>query len=153
MKIKHKKIKLRKSKSKFRIQKRKKYQTRKTKRTNIYKFIRIIKLIILLISIIIIIISNHLNNKNGLYINGYNITSEKWIIMTASNQPTNDIINLERKINQEKIVVIGNNMTIDSNWDIFKNSKKLIYLSINAQKKLNYNILKFLNDDSYYRKN
>ena len=67
----------------------------------------------MLISVILIIISTPFNNKNDLYINGYNITSDKWIVITASNPPTNDIINLEREINQEKIVVIGNKKTID----------------------------------------
>ena len=101
----------------------------------------------------LIIISNQFNNGNNLYINKYNITSDKWIIMTASNPPSKYIINLEREIKYNKIVVIGNNKTIDSNWDIFANSNKLIYLSKKDQKKLGYNILKFLNDDSYYRKN
>ena len=145
------KIKLRKAKN--HVQKRKKYRITQKKGKNKSYFNIVIKLIILLISIILIIISTPFNNKNDLYINVYNITSDKWIVITASNPPTNDIINLEREINHEKIVVIGNKKTIDSNWDIFKNSIKLIYLSIKDQKKLGYHILKFLNDDSYYRKN
>ena len=147
MKKKYIKIKLRKSKS--HVSKRKKYRIRQKKGKNKSYLNIVIKLIILLISIILIIISTPFNNKNDLYINGYNITSDKWIVITVSNPPTNDIINLEREINHEKIVVIGNKKTIDSNWDIFKNSIKLIYLSIKDQKKLGYHILKFLNDDSY----
>ena len=140
-------------KNKFYFRKRRKSRIKGKKRTKKNKFKLVIKLIILLISIILINISNTINNENNLYINEYNITSDKWIIMTVFNRPTKYIINLEKTIKNEKIVVIGNNKTIDSKWDIFKNSNNLIYLSIKVQKKLGYKILKFISDDSYYRKN
>ena len=73
--------------------------------------------------------------------------------MTAFNSPSESIINLEKNINNWKIVVIGNNKTINSDWNIFINSNKLIYLSIEAQNKFGYKILKYLNENSYSRKN
>ena len=73
--------------------------------------------------------------------------------MIAFNSPSDSIINLEQYLNNWKIVVIGTIKTIDSNWDIFNNSNKLFYLSIKAQNKLGYNILNYLPDDSYTRKN
>ena len=96
--------------------------------------------------------SNNIINKNKL-IKEDNITSDKWIVMIAFNPPSDSILYLEQNIDNWKIVVIGNIKTNDSNWDIFKNSNKLIYLSIKDQNKLGYNILKFLPDDSYTRKN
>ena len=110
---------------------------------------KIIKFIILicLSKIITKIISfNNINHKT-------NIFSEKWLIMTAFNPPTETIIQIEQKIENWKILIIGNNNTNDTKWDIFHNSTKLIYLSINAQNKLGYNILRFLKNDSYCRKN
>ena len=83
----------------------------------------------------------------------YDIYSEKWIIINAFNPPSKTIIDLENMIDKWKIIVIGNNKTNNSNWDMFKNSTKLIYLSIKDQNLLGYNILKFLNVDSYCRKN
>ena len=118
------------------------------------RIIFIIKLMFFSLSILFIaLISFDFNNNNNLYVDEYNIASDKWFVMTCSNPPTKSIINLENKMKKWKIVVIGNNKTIDSNWEIFKNSNKLIYLSIDAQNKLRYKILKYLNNDSYCRKN
>ena len=146
------------AKKKLRVKKNliKKNVKKSWRKTNIKinknKFIESFKFIIIIILITFSLLFSF-NNKNYFYLDAYNITSDKWIVMTTSNSPTNDIINLEMKINNWKIVVIGNNNTIDSDWDIFKKSIKLIYLSIKEQKKLGYNILKFLNPGSYCRKN
>ena len=114
-------------------------------------FIKCLALILLFI-LISKSINNNIFNTNSLS-NTYNITSDNWIVMTAFNSPSDSIINLEKNIYNWKIVVIGNNRTIDSNWNIFNNSIKLIYLSIEEQNKLGYNILKYFNENSYCRKN
>ena len=81
-----------------------------------------------------------------------NLSSDKWIVLTAFNSPSSFMIQLEKIIKDYKIVVIGNNETNDIEWNIFKSSKSLFYLSIHEQKYLNYNILKYLKQVSYYRK-
>jgi len=106
----------------------------------------------------ILIINNQKNNhaifkSNNSYIRYSNIYSDKWIVITTFNPPSDSIINLEKNINNWKIVVIGNRKTNDSNWNIFINSSKLIYLSIEEQNKLGYKILKYIKEDSFYRKN
>ena len=127
---------------------------------SIYKFLKVsIKLILLISSIKLIEIksSNNIyfnnNKKIHQYIDTYHISSKRWIVMNAINPPSDSIINLENNLKKWKIVVIGNIKTIDSNWDIFNNSNNLVYLSLKAQKQLGYNIIKFLKDDSYARKN
>ena len=81
-----------------------------------------------------------------------NLSSDKWIVLTAFNSPSSFMIQLEKIVKDYKIVVIGNNETNDIEWNIFKSSKSLFYLSIHEQKYLNYNILKYLKQVSYYRK-
>ena len=97
-----------------------------------FKFLGLILIMILILKFFRN--NNNIINKNKL-INIYNITSDKWIVMTAFNPPSDSIINLEQNIYNWKIIVIGNIKTIDSNWDIFNNSNKLIYLSIKEQNK------------------
>ena len=77
---------------------------------------------------------------------------DKWIVIIAFNPPTSFLINLEKKIEDWKIVVIGNNQTEDLHWNIFNSSTKLFYLSFEDQKCLNYNIISYLKPNSYYRK-
>ena len=77
---------------------------------------------------------------------------DKWIVIVAFNPPTSFLINLEKKIEDWKIVVIGNNQTEDLHWNIFNSSTKLFYLSFEDQKCLNYNIISYLKPNSYYRK-
>ena len=117
------------------------------------KFNIIIKYLFFIFFLSFIILSITFNNENILYATDFNITSDKWIVMTVSNPPTETIKNLEKKIKQWKIVVICNNVTIESNWDLFKSSNNLIFLPIIAQNKLGYNLLKYLNYNSYCRKN
>ena len=81
-----------------------------------------------------------------------NFNSNNWIVLTAFNPPSSFIINLIEKLEKWKIVVIGNNETNDNKWNIFKSSNKLVYLSNDAQKNLNYSILKYLKHNSYFRK-
>jgi hypothetical protein len=146
-----------------------KYQKIKTnKEKSLISFLKISIKYILIALVILIVIKfalsktlfskNRMNNNNGnkehKYFDDYNITSDKWIVMTVFNHPTNLIINLEKNIaNNWKIVVIGNVKTDDSKWDIFKNSNNLIYLSLKDQNKLGYNILQYLGENSYNRKN
>lgn len=91
---------------------------------------------------------NGIFNKTMLINNTYN----KWIVITTFNPPSSSIINLEKIIDDWKIVVIGNNETNEIKWNIFKFSTKLFYLSLYEQNYLNYNITNYLNPNSYYRK-
>ena len=111
----------------------------------------------LFVLIILIVINSKINHpifkSNNSYIGYSNISSNKWIVIMAFNPPSDSIINLANNINNWKIVVIGNSKTTDSNWNIFINSSNLIYLSIEEQNKLGYKILKYLDEDTLYRKN
>ena len=125
-----------------------------SKKYNLYDFVTIpLKIIFFIFTIILIVLISRYNKYKQRFIDEYNIVSEKWIVMIAFNPPDKAIIDLERKIKDWKIVVMGTNKTNDSNWDIFKNSNKLIYLSIKEQNKLGYKILNYLDEDSYCRKN
>lgn len=113
-----------------------------------YKHNSLIKCIMLILLLILICTTFELNINNK-----YKITSDKWIVMTAFNPPSGSIINLEKNINNWKIVVIGTEKTDNTSWNIFSNSNKLIYLPIKEQNELKYKILKYLDNDSYCRKN
>ena len=111
----------------------------------------------IIILFLLIAINSKINHPifigNNSYIDYSNNSSDRWIVMNAFNPPSESIINLEKSINNWKIIVIGNSKTEDSYWNIFIRSRKLIYLSIEEQNKLGYKILKFLKNDSYCRKN
>lgn len=116
--------------------------------------------------IIILLIFLFLNNDHQFLINinyieknnektyrlKHKIQFDKWIVITAFKPPSEFIINLEKNITDWKIVVIGNNKTNDIKWNIFKNSKILYYISINEQYNLNYKVLEYLKENSYFRK-
>ena len=78
--------------------------------------------------------------------------SNKWIVMTALKPPSPFIINLTKEIGEWKIVVVGINETNDIKWNIFNSSNRLVYLSTEIQKHLNYLILRYLKPNTYYRK-
>jgi len=78
--------------------------------------------------------------------------SNKWIVMTALKPPSPFIINLTKEIGEWKIVVVGINETNDIKWNIFNSSNRLVYLSTDIQKHLNYLILRYLKPNTYYRK-
>ena len=137
---KYKKIKIeknnnKKQKNKFLTKKHLRYKYKKLKEKRIRKqLIRkidklIIKCIIQIILFILIIIISKIKQpifvRKNSYKDNYNIISDKWIVMTAFNSPSESIINLEKNINNWKIVVIGNNKTINSDWNIFINSNNL----------------------------
>ena len=143
-------------KKKINKRKKKKYSSKTKIGNDLNIIIIIIKCIFFILSISLIV--SNIGKKNKIIekydkYNLYDIYSDKWIIINANNPPTDTIKNLEKIIENWKIVVIGNSKTINSNWDIFQNSTKLIYLSLKDQKKLRYKILNFLNDDSSCRKN
>ena len=124
-------------------------QNIKVKKINTKKINKLIIKNISLFVLFILIINNQKNNhsifkRNNSYISYSNIYSDKWIVLTTFNPPSDSIINLEKNINNWKIVVIGNRKMNDSNWNIFINSSKLIYLSIEEQNKLGYKILKYI---------
>jgi hypothetical protein len=60
--------------------------------------------------------------------NDKRIKCDKWIVITAFNPPSPFIIDLEKVVEDWKIVVIGNNETNDIQWDKFMSSNKLFYL-------------------------
>ena len=72
--------------------------------------------------------------------------------MSAFNPPSLFIIILEKIIEGWKIVVIGSNNINDKKWGIFSDSEKLIYLSIETQNCLKYNITNYLKANSSLRK-
>ena len=120
-------------KVKFNSKSKKKYKKITLKNENLIKYffkipIKLILLIILSISLTKLISMDFSNNtftiekQIHIYNDTYNINSKRWIVMTAINPPSDSIINLEKQLKKWKIVVIGNIKTIDSNWDIFKNS-------------------------------
>jgi len=76
----------------------------------------------------------------------------KWIVLNVFNPPSSFIINLEKIIKDWKIVIIGNNNTNDKKWQIFNDSERLIYLSIEIQNCLKYNLTKYLKVNSSFRK-
>ena len=122
-----------------------------------YKFKVIKKIKQLFINVLLISIFSNtyiifLRNKGYNKENKKSLILDKWIVITAFNPPSSFIINLEKKIEDWKIVVIGNNETNDIKWNIFKSSDKLFYLSLEDQIDLNYNIIKYLKQNSYYRK-
>ena len=120
--------------------------------------------LIIIIVLLIFILSNPYNIffRNRIFSSNYklqnqdfsnkNIKSDKWIVATVFNKPSLFFIQLEKNIIGYKIVIVGNNETNDMEWNIFKSSEKLFYLSTSDQKNLKYNILKFLKSNSYYRK-
>ena len=118
-----------------------------------------IKYVLLVFSILII--SNFIkfnNNEEKLeikneYNNKYNIFSDKWIIMNAINPPSDLIKYLEENITNWKIAVLGNIKTPNCDWFYFNNSNNLIYLSLQEQKNLGYNIIEYMDDNSYKRNN
>ena len=76
--------------------------------------------------------------------------------MTVFNSPNISILNILnklKKLNTWKIVIISNNKSIDHIWKNLRYNNELAYLSIKDQKYLGYNIIKYLNHNSYSRKN
>ena len=81
------------------------------------------------------------------------IISEKWVVVTTINAPTDSIKKLTELPEPWKIVVIGDKKSKNEEWNIYTNSNKLVYLSVQSQLKLNYKILKYIPYNSYTRKN
>ena len=98
-------------------------------------------------------ISSQINASNIAKNNLTKFNSSKWIVMTTINSPKRNLNKLLKAPSPWKIVVIGDNKTNNSEWQKFKNSTKMIYLSIEDQLKLGYNITKFIPLNSYTRKN
>ena len=105
---------------------------------------------LIIINLLLILKIKYIKIKNPSSLSPY---SEKWIIMTSFNSPHPSLINLLNIIEDWKIVVISNNNKIDKKWKELNNSNKMIYISLEEQMKLGYNILKYLSFNSYARKN
>ena len=132
---------------------------------NIYKALSIF-LLLTLISIIIIelyfinspniIIENKIPKSKIRKLNRIldnEIHSEKWVVITTINGPNESIKKLTEFPEPWKIVIIGDKKTKDEEWDIYSNSNKLIFLSVDSQLKLNYKTTKYIPYNSYTRKN
>ena len=79
--------------------------------------------------------------------------SEKWIIIFTNNPPTQTIDYLVNKIIDWKILIIANETSIDNDWYKYKFCNALIYLSLQEQKKLCYDSIRYISKTSYARKN
>ena len=79
--------------------------------------------------------------------------STKWVVLTTVNPPNRNIKKLLKIMEPWKIVVIGDIKTNNASWDIYKNHTRIIYLSLEDQIKLGYNITKYIPMNSYTRKN
>ena len=111
------------------------------------QFIIKLNYIFILFILIILIKLNKFKYKNL-------IVSEKWIVMAVFNPPNLSLIKFLFSLKSWKIVIIECNKNTFKKWKATTNdSHKIIYLSINKQKKLNYNIIKYLDINSYSRKN
>lgn len=107
------------------------------------------KLIIIFVLIIILIKSNVFSSNNN-----ERIFSYKWIVMTSFKKPNCSFIDLITSLNSSKIVIISNKIKYNKEWKIINSTNKnLIYLSIQDQINLGYQITKFLKYNSYSRKN
>ena len=75
--------------------------------------------------------------------------------MVAFNSPTSYFINLTKSINIWKIIVISNSNStkINNDWKLLNYTYNLIYLSLKVQINLGYEITKYLEINSYSRKN
>ena len=118
---------------------------------------KIQRLFIIILFIFIFFSENHHSNFSNFYNDNKHIPNlkkgfNKWIVTTAFNPPSPFIINLEKKIKDWKIVVVGNNETNDAKWYIFNTSNNLFYLSAFEQNNLNYSIIKYLKKNSCFRK-
>ena len=134
------------------------FNTRKylcNKKYNIFIFSKnnknILFLKLLFFIFFIILLNNNINYKN--YKSNKLLDSERWIVMNAYNQPSLSILDLLNNLNSWKIVIIGNIKTIDKKWKLLSNTNNIIYLSLREQMKLGYKTSKYLNINSYARKN
>ena len=118
---------------------------------NVYCF-KIISLIFIFLCLITyFVIFGNLEKKINFICHQDN-ACKKWIVVITFKEPSISIINLEKILDEWKIVVVGANSRSDKSWKIFKYSNKLFYLSLKDQIKLNYNINKYLKYNSYFRK-
>ncbi|KAF3666552.1 hypothetical protein T459_13634 [Capsicum annuum] len=75
-----------------------------------------------------------------------NFRSEKWIVVSVSDYPSNSIRKLGR-IKGWQVLAIGNSRT-PKDWNV----KGIIYLSLDMQAKLGFRVVDYLPYDSYVRK-
>ena len=76
--------------------------------------------------------------------------------MTTCNSPNIYILDLLtnlKNLNTWKIVIISQNNKIDKQWNLLGFENELIYLSIKEQKYLGYNIIKYIKNNSYSKRN
>ena len=105
-----------------------------------------------MIFLILILLINGILKTKIKYLNN-NLISDKWIVIIAFNPPTSSMITLLKIIKSWKIVIIGNIRKNDKKWKKLDLSYKYVYLSLKDQIKLGYKTTRYLNLNSYSRKN
>ena len=131
-----------------------------------YNFQKILSIsIILFLVIFLVFMLSFINNKNAepdfyekptirrLKRKLTGLTSEKWVVVTTINAPTPSIHKLTELPEPWKIVIVGDKKTKNDDWKVFEGSNKLVFLSVEAQEKLNYKTTKYIPYNSYTRKN
>jgi hypothetical protein len=74
--------------------------------------------------------------------------SDKWIVVTSINQPTDQVKHLANSLHGFKLIVVGDLKT-NLNWSL----NNTVYMNIQEQKQLGFNIFKSVPFNSYTRKN
>ena len=110
------------------------------------KFITIIIIILILYKIKIFCFNKILKKINS-------SNSNKWLVVTVFNPPNFSFLEFLKSLDSWKVIIIGNNKKYEKEWKTLNNETNLIYLSFKKQNKLKYKIIKYLNYNSYYRKN
>ena len=91
---------------------------------NVYCF-KIISLIFIFLCLITyFVIFGNLEKKINFICHQDN-ACKKWIVVITFKEPSISIINLEKILDEWKIVVVGANSRSDKSWKIFKYSNKL----------------------------
>ena len=125
----------------------KKFFQNKKNYNYLYKIIVFILIILLEINKINII--NFYNNFKRKKVQN----SNKWIVVTVYNKPNSSFLELIKFLGSWKIIIIGNSIKNDRIWKSLSKKIKFIYLTLKEQNNLPYKIIKYLNYNSYYRKN
>ena len=106
------------------------------------------KYLFVLLFLLLLTLNNKINKKFKDF-----LLNEKWIVFGVFNPPKLSLFNTLKILDSWNMIIISCNESIDREWKKFKLSDKIIFLSIKKQKKLNYEIIKYLSLNSYSRKN
>ena len=112
------------------------------------KIKKLIIIFLLLIILFYIIIKLYIKDKKKII-----LQSDKWIVIAVFKSPTLTFINALKIFYSWKIIIISCAKSYENKWTNFNYSDNILYFSINEQKKLEYDIIKNYNLNSYSRKN